>query len=71
MNALHQVFADARGYRDESIRTRKLAETSFGALQGELLEIDALYELLAGGIDPDEGRAVWSIRPLTNLDRRP
>lgn len=54
---LHQVFADARGHREEATRARKLAETASGQLQGELLEIAALYEVLADGKDPDEVRS--------------
>jgi hypothetical protein len=54
MNALHQLFADARGYRDEAKRARKFAETASGQLQSELLAIAALYDLLADGKDPDE-----------------
>jgi hypothetical protein len=46
-NALHQVFANARGYREEATRARKLAETACGQLQSKLLEIAALYEVLA------------------------
>jgi hypothetical protein len=56
MDALHQIFADARGYRKEAVRARKLAETARGQLQGELLDIATLYEVLADGKDPDEVR---------------
>jgi hypothetical protein len=55
MNALLQLFADARGHREEAKRARKVAETATGQLQSELLAIAALYDLLADGKDhPDE-----------------
>jgi hypothetical protein len=55
MNGLHQLFADARGHREEAKRARKVAATASGQLQSELLAIAALYDLLADGKDhPDE-----------------
>lgn len=52
MNALLQLFADARGHREEAKRARKVAETASGQLQIELLAIATLYDLLADGKDP-------------------
>jgi hypothetical protein len=54
MNALLQLFADARGHREEAKRARNVAETASGQLQWELLAIAALYDLLADGKNPDE-----------------
>jgi hypothetical protein len=54
MNALLQLFADARGHREEAKRARKVAETASGQLQIELLAIAALYDLLADGKNPHE-----------------
>jgi hypothetical protein len=55
MSALHQLFADARGHREEAKRARQVAATASGHLQSELLAIAALYDLLADGKDhPDE-----------------
>jgi hypothetical protein len=51
MSALLQVFADARGYRWEAERARKLAQAAHGHLKNELLEIAALYDCLADGKD--------------------
>jgi hypothetical protein len=54
MTALLQIFADARGHREEARRARKLADVASGQLQNELQEIAALYELLADGkAEPD------------------
>ena len=54
LTSSHQTIADARGYREEALRARKLADISFGQLRGESLEIAALYEILAVGRDPDQ-----------------
>jgi hypothetical protein len=50
---LMQIFAEARAFRDEAARARKLAGTTSGRLQGELHQIAALYDRLADGKDPE------------------
>jgi hypothetical protein len=49
MDTLTKVFAEARGYRDDAKRARRLAERAHGKLQNELLDIAALYDRLADG----------------------
>jgi len=66
MSALLEVFANARGLREEAARARKLAETADGRLQSELLEIATLYERLADGKDPDQ---IGQLHGSTHLAR--
>jgi hypothetical protein len=60
MTTLLRVFADARGYREEAIRARKLAETTYGKLNSELLEIATLYDRFADGKDDSGMKAAWA-----------
>jgi hypothetical protein len=60
MTALLQVFADARGYREEATRARKLAEKACGRLNSELLEIATLYDHLADGKDDSGMKTAWA-----------
>jgi len=53
MAELAKIFWDARAFREEAERARRLASAASGQLQGDLLEIGALYELLAAGKDPE------------------
>ena len=48
-----RIFADARGFREEANRARKLARKTSGRLQSELYQIAVLYEKIADGNDPD------------------
>jgi hypothetical protein len=49
MVELVRVFAEARAFREEAERARRLASTTSGQLQGELHQIAALYDKLADG----------------------
>jgi hypothetical protein len=60
MTTLLRVFADARGYWKEAIRARKLAETTYGKLNSELLEIATLYDRFADGKDDSGMKAAWA-----------
>jgi len=53
MADLAKIFADARAFREEAERARRLARTTSGQLQGELRQIAARYERLADGKDPE------------------
>jgi hypothetical protein len=60
MTALLRVFADARGYREEAMRARKLADKTCGRLNSELLEIATLYDRLADGKDDSGMKTAWA-----------
>lgn len=53
MVELVRVFAEARAFREEAERARRLAATTSGRLQGELHQIATLYDKLADGKDPE------------------
>jgi hypothetical protein len=54
MVELVRVLAEARAFREEAERARRLASTTSGRLQGELHQIAALYDKLADGKDDPE-----------------
>lgn len=65
MAGLPKISSDARTFKEEAERAHRLASSTPGHLQGELLEIGALYELLAACNDPERQMPI----PLSNRAR--
>ena len=63
MSDVIQVFAEARGFREEANRARALARTTRGRLRGELDQIAVLYERIADGRDPDHLAPLFRTAP--------
>jgi hypothetical protein len=53
MADLAQVFSEARAFREQAERARKLAGTTSSRLQGELYQSASLYDKLADGKDSE------------------
>lgn len=53
MAGLSEVSSNARAFGEGAEGARRLARSSSGQVQGELLEIAELYQLLAACNDPE------------------